>query len=273
MTEMGPLPKFQQLQLQMTQMIRSPETSLYHGERLGGLPIAPRRQAVYQRLFLNNMTDFIDRVFPVLAELVGEDHVEQLGRRFLQQHRAETPLFHELGEAFLQFLNQEISGENALDLPVWLFELAHYEWVEVALYVADEDNTECFDAEQIAQMPTVTPQTPLQLCPTAWPLAYQWPVDTICAEHSEQIQPKATFLLVYRNAEDEVVFIKLTRALFQLLWTVWQAETPLSFEQMWQQLIQETDAQVHAQRKVQAWQSLRALSLHAGILNISGAQV
>jgi len=264
------LPKFQQLQLQMTEMIRCPEKSPYQGEEIGGLPVEPRRLAIYQSLFLNNVCDFMSSVFPVLSEILGEQQIEKLARDFLKQHRAQTPLFHELGQEFLQFLSQFLSQYPAdgceKTLPPWAFELAHYEWVELALMVAEEESDACFKVDRAHVTEASTEQTPLQLCPTAWPLSYQWPVDEISVENAQQVQPQATFFLIYRNSEDGVEFIKLTSALFQLLWTLWQSEVPLTFDQLWGQAGLAKADQENTAIKTQAWQSVQALMAQPGIL-------
>ena len=83
--------------------------------------------------------------------------------------------------------------------PAFLLELAHYEWVELALQVSD------------AHLPT-TPWSGrldalLQISPLAWLLAYQWPVHTLQKNHQPQVPPQEpTLLLVYRNAQHFVKF-------------------------------------------------------------------
>lgn len=261
--QMKALPKFQQLQLQMTQMIRSPEKHTYQGEQ--NLPIETRRLAVYQSLFLNNVCDFMSSVFPVLSEILGEHQMEKLARIFLQRHRAQTPLFHELGQEFLQFLSQYLSEDNENPLPPWVFDLAHYEWVELALMVAEEESDACLKVDRAHVTEASTEQTPLQLCPTAWPLSYRWPVDEISVENARQVQPQATFFLIYRNSADGVEFIKLTSALFQLLWVLWQSEEILTFEQLWAQAGLAKAGQESAAIKAQAWQSVQALMVQPGV--------
>mgnify|MGYP006138349625 CR=1 FL=1 len=56
-----------------------------------------------------------------------------LVRDFYREFRAGTPLFPELPREFIQYLQERGDGRGD---PPWLLELAHYEWVELALSVA-----------------------------------------------------------------------------------------------------------------------------------------
>jgi len=263
--------KFQQLQQQMTQVIRCPEAA-YQGTAYGGLPIESRRLAVYRSLFLNNITDLMHNVFPVMSEILGEEKVETLAGLFLQQYGSQTPLFHELGQEFLQFLQQWQTTEAAQGYPPWLFELAHYEWVELALMVAEE--TCDFNAHQHSKKlaSLCQEQTLLQLCETAWPLGYAWPVDEISKDHAQHLQPKATFFLVYRTPEGQVAFMKVTAALFQWLQVLWQSEEPLTFEQLGQQVFsaETVENSEHCEKLfAQAWQAMQGLIQEPGIFKLA----
>ncbi len=227
------LPKFQQLQQQMTQMIRDPEAHPYQGEKVGGLPVASERLAAYQSLFFNNLHGFVGSVFPVLSEVLGEETVARLTRDFLKQHQAHTPLFHELGQEFLQFLSHY---EGLADLPPWTLSFAHYEWVELALMVAPESLIPEAEQADWELAEHLTLERPLRLSDLAWVVSYEWPVDQIALENADQIQPEWTGFLVYRDDTEQVQFIKLTPLLAQLLHLL--SEQPASFETLWQSWMQ-----------------------------------
>ena len=93
-------------------------------------------------------------------------------RDFMVRHRSLTPLFTEVGQEFLEYLQQEREPQPD-DWP-FMLELAHYEYVElaVAISTADEQLGE-FDpnGDLLRGRPLVGP--------TAWNLSYQWPVHTI----------------------------------------------------------------------------------------------
>ena len=86
-----------------------------------------------------------------------------------------------------------------------MLELAHYEWVELALSL-DEQELDAIDAnpegDPLAEQPV--------LSPLAWPLSYQYPVQQIRPDFQPQDAPReATHLLVYRNRRDQVNFMQL----------------------------------------------------------------
>ena len=128
--------------------------------------IEDRRLAVYRELFYNNIEDLLAGNFPVIRKLLGDAGWHARIRAFLADHRCHTPLFPEIGREFIRFLEQRASDAaqgsasvasagDGMDAggrathgavagcagatdPPWLLQLAHYEWVELALEIADE---------------------------------------------------------------------------------------------------------------------------------------
>jgi hypothetical protein len=173
--------------------------------------VKPERMQVYRELFFNNIEGFLSSNFPVLNTLFTPEKWQQLVQNFFENHPCTTPYFAEIPEEFLLYLQNE-RPPTETDYP-FMLELAHYEWVEMALAVSTEN------------LPLITESsTPLQLdnkislSPLAWPLAYQFPVHKISAEYLPFQAPKETsYLVVYRDREDEVNFIELAAMSFQLL--------------------------------------------------------
>lgn len=212
-TELGDLenlPYFQQLQLQFTAHIRNPQKYDYQPET--EKPIEARRLKIYEELFFNNLQDFFSQLFPVCNEILGESRWLLLVREYIAKHKAQTPLFHELGEEFLDFLQTEYSPLESD--PDFLLELAHYEWVELALGVSEEQGFEKDNQSEIDL------NFEYQISPLAWLLAYEWPVHQLSKDNQPQEKPnQATTLLVYsESAEQERIdFIALTPLLYQWL--------------------------------------------------------
>jgi len=200
-------PYFQQLQQQFTQHIRNPDIE-YQPENEEA--IEPRRLKIYKELFFNTTAEFFKQIFPVCYSVLGPDRWQALMREYLLKHRAHTPLFHELGQEFLLFLqNEYLPAEKD---PEFLFELAHYEWVELALLTAESDIIPMPEKED---MRVVDLDKKYQLSALAWPLAYEWPVHQISEAYQPQSKPEeSTILLVYRNdsnrTADRVEFLELT---------------------------------------------------------------
>jgi len=207
------LQPFQQHQVDFAAHIRDPE-NVPAPEN-----IEDRRMDIYRSLFINNITNFMSNTYPVLKSLLGDDRWKLLVRDFYRDHRSRTPLFPEVSREFLDYLhNERPDGEHSDPVadPPFLYELAHYEWVEAGLKMA---------ADPITNPRTNPDGDLLEECPVkldlAWLFAYRYPVNEIGKENqpdapSEQPQ----HYLIYRNADDEVKFIKLniiSARLFELL--------------------------------------------------------
>lgn len=172
-----------------------------------------RRLAVYRDLVFNNIDHALGTAFPVLHRLVEPGDWQRLVRDFFSRHKARTPLFHQLAQEFLDYLD---SPEPALppDMPFFR-ELAHYEWVELALSVAEDDLTTLMaaadaDGDLLAGRPLRSP--------LAWHLRYQYPVHRIGPGHQPRQPPlHATDLVVTRNRLDQVKFTEINVVTARLL--------------------------------------------------------
>ncbi|MGM0564075.1 MAG: DNA-binding domain-containing protein [Pseudomonadota bacterium] len=177
--------------------------------------IEDRRMAIYRELIYNNIEGFISGGFPVLRKLYEDDAWHDLIRQFLVHHRCQSPYFLKISEEFLQFLSGDAFQPREID-PPFMAELAHYEWVELALSVAP-DETPPAGLDPNGDLMTGAPC----LSPLAWHLVYQWPVQQLGPDYRPQTPPDTpTHLVVYRDRRDEVRFVSvapMTSALLQLV--------------------------------------------------------
>lgn len=165
--------------------------------------VEDRRMAIYRDLFFRNLSNFIAKSFPVLRKLYDDDAWAVFMREFYANHEFHTPLFPEIPREFLQYLQEE-RGEREED-PPFLLELAHYEWVEIALDL-DEADLETIDADPRGDLLDNVPV----LSPLAWPLAYNYPVHEIRPGFQPDSPSETpTHLIVYRNRQDEVKFMEV----------------------------------------------------------------
>ena len=165
--------------------------------------VEDRRMKIYRDLFFNNIQTMLAGNFPVLRALHTEQDWLGLIREFYAHYRCHTPLFTEIAREFLRYLQD--FRETGEEDPPFLLELAHYEWVEMALELDEKDLAE------IATNPEgdLLANPPL-LSPLAWPLSYRFPVHRIGPDFRPDAPPdEATHILVYRNREDEVKFMQL----------------------------------------------------------------
>lgn len=170
--------------------------------------IESRRMAVYRDLFFNNIHGLLSGNFPVIRKTLGEDGWRDLVRAFYAEHRSHTPLFPELAREFIRYLQQR-AGQARGD-PPWLAELAHYEWVELALQIADDALPQHHPhGDLMAGVPIVSP--------LAWALAYTWPVPQIGPAYQPDSAPaEPTLLLVRRDADYVIHFARLSPLVFRL---------------------------------------------------------
>jgi len=170
--------------------------------------------AIYRELFYNNVHGFLANGFPVIRQVLSDAHWQRLVGDFFSHHRCRTPLFAEIAQEFLTFLQDE--RREAADDPPFLLELAHYEWVELAVDLAEEPpegSPVDPNGDLLAGIPVFSP--------LALNLSYRFPVHRIGPEFQpEQPGGSPTHLVVYRDRSDRVAFLEInqvTQRLVQLL--------------------------------------------------------
>lgn len=171
--------------------------------------VKPERMLMYRELIYNNIEGFMAGNFPVIRKIMDDQQWRALIHDFILAHRAHTPYFAEIAEEFLDYLENERKHHN--DFP-FLPELAHYEWVELALSVAAD--------ERVAgtQKPAINEDGLLRLSPLAWLLLYRFPVHRISPDFLPQEAPEQpTSLIAYRDHNDEVKFMDINPFTYRLL--------------------------------------------------------
>ncbi|MCK5726513.1 MAG: putative DNA-binding domain-containing protein [Thiotrichaceae bacterium] len=188
------LPEFQRLQLDFSAHIRDPE----------GVPapsgIEDRRLAIYRELFFNNVRGFLENGFPILHTHYDEKHWVKLVRVFFAKHQSHSPWFIDISKEFVEYLQQEYQAND--NDPPYLFELAHFEWAEVALMV---DQTMIL-WEEIDTKGNLL-EGILVLSPTAYCLAYQWPINKINVNYQptqEEKPAQPSFIIINRDQSGQV---------------------------------------------------------------------
>lgn len=174
--------------------------------------VEPRRMAIYRELFFNNVRGLLTTAFPVLRRLHDDARWDALVDDFFREHRARSPIFHRLAGEFVDWL-ADVRGPRPGDLP-FLAPLAHYEWVELVLATAEDPPAAALLANPNGDLIEGAPL----VSPLSWTLAYDWPVHRI----GPDFQPTApdgmqTFLIVYRNRQDEVKFMAINAVTARLL--------------------------------------------------------
>ncbi len=206
-----PRPHFQEIQYGFTRHLRDPEHEPAPAD------IEDRRMEIYRGLFYRNVESFIANSFPVLRKITPDDRWHEMMRDYFKNHQAHTPLFPKMPQEFLQYLEQERDDRND---PPFQLELAHYEWIELAVSLDTRDiSWEGInpDGNLLEGKPVLSPLTVL--------LSYRYPVHTISPEIQPQEPPsQPTYIVVYRDRHHKTGFVELNPVSARLLVLI--QETP-----------------------------------------------
>ncbi len=211
------IPAFKKHQYEFTAHIRDPEKN--------AMPdgIEDRRMKIYRELLYNNIEGFISSGFPVIREIYSDENWHKMVRDFFANHQSQSPYFLEISQEFIEYLQNERTLQP--EDPAGLIELAHYEWVEMALHVSDET----IDMDNIDANGDLLTGRPV-FSPVAWPLVYEFPVHTMSSENLPSTPPtkfpaqsaaetpaQPTYLVVYRNRNDQVNFLEINPVTARLI--------------------------------------------------------
>jgi hypothetical protein len=206
-TTLSPDSELLALQTRFTQHLRNPDT----------YPVPDgldsRRVGVYSELIFHNISALMSEFFPVFKQLLLADEWDRLIREFFINWQAETPYFPRLAEEFLTFL---MSRPGTNHEPNYLVPLAHYEWLELYLFIHE-------DELPAAKLDEDTLESGLlKLTELAVPAAYQFPVHQIRQDWEEQ--QAATYLLVFRDDTDAIRFFDLAPLAYELMMAMKESE-------------------------------------------------
>ncbi|MCU4674982.1 putative DNA-binding domain-containing protein [Catenovulum sp. 2E275] len=182
---------FKDLQYAFAELIRNPD-------KQSDLAIDKTRLNIYQSLIFNTVSGFINTAFPVLKSLYSEQDWHRLQTLFLRQHKSQQPLFCQIAQEFIEFLANEY--QVAAQDPIFLKELAHYEWLELDLSLRSRNQT----AQQIEDVT----QDNFYFSDLAELVSYPFAVHQISLDN-QPVEPNKvpTYLVLYRNHNEQVDFV------------------------------------------------------------------
>ena len=236
-------PQFDRVQSRFCDVIRHPKAN----NMMQGV-------ALYHELLVNNLSEILQHCFPVLKQILQRQQWYDLIRHFLREHPAKTALFHELPAEFVQYL----AKQNGSRLPYpFIAELAHYEWIELALEILEDIAPEPLAFSAIMDKCLYTSKLAC-LC------QYAYPVHRISRRYlPREASAEPTWILADRNAHDIVEFIHCNRAsarLWQLLDT--QSLTGTQALHVLQKELSsaESSTQKHIEDLLSSWYALGLLT-------------
>ncbi len=223
--------------------------------------IEDRRMAIYRQLFFNNLYNLLGTFFPVLRKICPDERWRHVIREFMKLHRAKTPYFLKLPEEFLAFLELEYQALDD-DFP-FLTELAHYEYVELALRVSVDEN-DLNDVDPDGDLLTEMPVKSV----LAWAFAYHYPVHRISKDFlPREPSEESTYLAIYRRSDDQVSFLELNAVTAGLLDAVENNSASLSGEALLRELavrIHHPDVDALIKHGADALEEMRQLKILTG---------
>ncbi|MEY3220924.1 MAG: hypothetical protein RIT27_2281 [Pseudomonadota bacterium] len=159
--------------------------------------------SVYREISLYSAESLLKPTFPVFRSILSEEQWATLMVQFFEKHYVQSPLSSEVSREFVEFLEKLPSLQ-----PAFLAELAHYEWVELAVMIdiSKVEKSAGFNLEQLTLNPT------LKL------LSYNYPVQQLSVDF-QPTQPLdiPIFLAVYRDRNDNVQFMELNAVTAKLV--------------------------------------------------------
>lgn len=158
--------------------------------------ISVTRMQVYQRCFLNGISELLENCFPVLHSMLEEPQWDSLVQNFYSNYAALTPFFYEVPQEFLNFLLQQ---DNINSTIPFLTELAHYEWMELVIELSEQPS------------PLLAAHTEgrcLTISAVAEIVGYHYPVHKVTPDFMPSA-PSPVYLCIYRDGNDVVHSIEL----------------------------------------------------------------
>lgn len=208
----GCLPAFLSYQHQFVDYLRNPQTK-------ANLPAAlPTRINVYARLLHSKIDGSLRTCFPITRELLGATLWQELVQEFIRVHRCQSPLYREIPDEFIAYLMYE---NPELELPEFIIDLAHYEWMELVLETEKTSHSNPvfpISDDLLAIIPAFNPVLHI--------LRYRYPVHIISPadEHWKNWQERPTpyeqgpiILAGIRDADYKIHFIELNTVTARLI--------------------------------------------------------
>ena len=170
-----------------------------------------RRLAIYENAIYANAAGLMADNYPRIRALFDDENWQTMLRDYVVRHVSRTSAFVDLPIEFLAYLRHEREGMND---PPYLYELAHFDWVET-LVGADRSHLEDYrfdrDGDLLSGIPVVNPTVRI--------LRYDFPVHAISPDYRPEEAPAAaTWIAAFRDPDQRYGFLDLNPASQRLLY-------------------------------------------------------
>ena len=134
---------------------------------------------VYRNNFLGARLSVLLQTFPRLLSLLGENYLQQCGRRFFSDfpHDATTNDMNHLGKQFPSFMSDLQAEKDELASYPWLADLARLEYARHTAYYAADDRS--FDFEAFQELDNLGKDIYLQTSNSLALISCEWPLHQV----------------------------------------------------------------------------------------------
>ncbi|WNV02996.1 putative DNA-binding domain-containing protein [Candidatus Methylospira mobilis] len=167
---------------------------------------------IYAGLLRNKIEDSLLSCFPISHGLLGERRWENLVEDFIARHRCLSPFYSQIPDEFINFLQHERSDPSD---PPFLNELAHFEWMELVLAIAQAEEKPMENNGDLLKNRII-------FMPVRTLLRYAYPVHRIGPEQHDwqKWQPwrqesfqermqEETYVFGFRDRDDQAQFLEI----------------------------------------------------------------
>jgi len=193
------LKKFQR---DFTQHIRNPKLNKKPKD------VPSKAMKVYNELLFNTIEDVLAGCFPLCKEILGKKKWTALVRDFFTTHICARPFYRQVPEEFLEYLAKE---RNCSTDPEYLPYLAHYEWMELDLWVSPEVPEKIHSKKNLLKGKIV-------FCKPCKLVSYPFEVHKIKKGFKTPKVSGNFYYLFYRDSKNEVDWMLLSPAQAKLIY-------------------------------------------------------
>ena len=155
--------------------------------------VTPADAKVCTADMVQHLRQVLEPAFPLTHALLGDDIWEHAVRLFIKTGPSHTPWASTTQRAFVEHLCESPEVQN---LPAWLQDLAHFEWLQNAVNTTPVQWPSAALHHEVMQHPVV-------LNPTHVEAAYEWPVNHINTDHLPDDMQRV-YVTVLRDVHDEL---------------------------------------------------------------------
>lgn len=177
--------------------------------------------AYYRKLVYNIADDMLQNAYPLTHELLTAKEWNNAVNDFFSNHACQSPQVWYMPKEFYQFIKH--TKHPLLNKYIFLEELLLFEWLEVELFMMEDEPVEYAETGDVLF-------SRLVLNPEHRLLTFQYPVHKINAKEITASHKGSYFVIAHRNREGEIIFTDSSPAFIRMI--EYLREKPLSIKEL-----------------------------------------